>query len=350
MQIVQIVFFLLFISVYPIVLSCVLPWNAEAGPYTLLYRWCMGWCLLYSVFYWPSVISVITHRSLNFLMAVYLVLLLLLTAVAVVRIRKKEIHLLKEFGMCGRGITYTEAIAALAVIGHALVTFLMMHIDDDDYTYVANATTSLDTNSLLKINGGVGKTLAKYSTEGFNRLVASPHFSFYAVLCRLSGTRPAAMCHTWLPPVFTCLFFSVLFLIGWELFEGDRRKTGLFVAFAFIVHISSYFSTYTAGSFLLIRSWQGKSQVAGLLIPLVLYFFILAAKGRMPFRKHEALTLAVILCAGCLLSAMGAMLLAGEAFLLAASAALIRREKRILLWTLPALISPLLMAVIYVKV
>lgn len=344
----MIILFLLFVTIVPLILGNLFPEAEGSSPYALLYKWCLGWCVLYAAFYWPAEICVLTHRSLKLLILIWGMILLVLVILAVRRLMKSSYRPLSDLKAFVSGMTWTEAVSICAVFGHALVTALMMHIDDDDYMYVANATTALDTNTLLKIHGGTGKKLLHYSTEGFNRLAASPHFAFYAAVSKLFGTRPAALCHTYLPPVFTCLFFAVVFLIGHELFKGDRRKTGLFAAFAFLLHISSYYSPYTAGSFLLIRSWQGKAQCVGLIIPLLIWLYLRAVKGGR-FGAPDAACVCTVLCACCLLSPMGAILAAGETFVLAVIASILLKEKKVFLMTIPSFITPLLMAAIYVK-
>ena len=347
MQILQIICFVLFIAVFPLIPGTALHIEAE-GPYACASRWCLGWCVLYASFYWPAEICVLLKKSLTTLILIWGVLIVLIAVLSAIRIRKYRDRMNGQLFAFFRGITLPEVLASLAVIGHAAVTLIFMHIDNDDYMYVANATTTLDTNSLLVINGGIGRTLTRYSTEGFNRIAASPHFAFYAALSKLFGTRPAALCHTYLPPVFTCLFFIPVFMIGAELFNGDRRKTGLFAAFAFLIHISAYYSSYTAGSFIMIRSWQGKSQVVGMMIPLVLWFFLRMMKNGGAFRM-EWMILFVILQASCLLTPMGAMLAAGETALLMCISALMLKDGHVIMRSLPALLPPLATAVIYLK-
>ena len=348
MQIVRVVLFILFLTIYPPVISCAFLPPRKNGAYTIVLRWCFGWCLIYAVLYWPAVICILTRRSLNLLIAVWGILLLVLTVYALWKIRRRGIGLFGEMREYLSGLTFPEIAASAAVLAHAAVTAFMMHIDGDDYTYVANATTSLDTNTLLRYNGGIGKYLSKYATEGLNRLVAAPHFTYYAAVSKVFGTRPAPLCHTYLPPFFTCLCFASLFLLGYELFRGDRRKTGLFAVFAFLVSIFSYYSVYTAQTFMLIRVWQGKAQVAGFVIPMILWLFlVLIRKGSM--ERTDVLMLAVFLEASCLLTAMGALLCAGEALVLSVIAALILKQKKLFLYTLPALLLPLATALIYLK-
>ena len=64
----------------------------------------------------------------------------------------------------------------------------------------------------------------------------------------------------------------------------------------------------------------------------------------------ETVFLAALLEAACLMTSMGAVLSAGSAFLLAVITAIIVKNRKIVLMTLPPLILPLVTAAIYFKV
>ena len=323
--------------------------TGRAGAYTLPAMWCVGWIVMFASFYWPAVLCVLFHRSLNELTVIWLVITALLIIAAAFRLKNPEYNPKKLIDRYIHGITFPEIIASAAVLGHAVVTAVFMHIDNDDYAYVANATTALDTNTLLKYIGGTGKEVVTYGADGIDRLVSSPQFAFYAVVSKLFGTRPAALCHTYLPPFFTCMFFICFFMVGYRLFRGNRQKTGVFAAFIFLVNISSYYSTYTAGTFMMVRSWQGKAQIVGMVLPLIFWLYLgILQNGSMS--PGETVFLAALLEAACLMTSMGAVLSAGSAFVLALITAIIAKNRKIVLLTLPPLILPLVTAAIYLKV
>ena len=145
------------------------------------------------------------------------------------------------------------------------------------------------------------------------------------------------------------MFFICFFMVGYRLFRGNRRKTGVFAAFIFLVNISSYYSTYTAGTFMMVRSWQGKAQIVGMVLPLIIWLYLgILQNGSMS--PGETVFLAALLEAACLMTSMGAVLSAGSAFLLAVITAIIVKNRKIVLMTLPPLILPLVTAAIYFKV
>ena len=340
------VVYLLFMTVLPAMYGYLLLPEDVCGPYALPAMWCAGWTVLMAALHWPAVACILLNRSLTELTVLYLLILGALLAASAARMVRRHTNPFRIIRNFFSGITFPELVALAATGFHAVVTFLYMHVDDDDYAFVSNATTSLDTNTLLRYIGGTGKALTTYHVDGIDRLVSSPHFTLFAVMSKLFGIRPAPLAHTFLPPFLTCLFFFVFFLIGWELFKGDRRKCGLFTVFAFVIYMSAGFSTYTAGSFAMIRSWQGKAQVAGLIVPLILWAYLMFIReGEM--RAADVVLIAFFLEAACLMTSMGAMLAALEALLLSILAALILKKKQFFLRTIPALILPVLTAGVY---
>ena len=70
-------------------------------------------------------------------------------------------------------------------------------------------------------------------------------------------------------------------LIGRNLFHGDKEKTGYFLILVTMLTIFSGYSERTSGLFLLIRLWQGKAFLAGiLLLDAVSVFKALLPGGR----------------------------------------------------------------------
>ncbi len=341
--------FVFFLTIWPLLLGGLFvdsSWKERTGAYTLPAMWCTGYLTMSAVFYIPAVACILLKRRFSDLFLIWCILLLCLTVLSVVLLVRRRLRPLEIGAAWFKGLTFAEIAALVLVLAHAVVTFVFQYVNNDDYVYVANATTTLDTNTLLKYVGGTGQKLASFHAEDMDRLVSSPQFAYYAAVAKLSGTRPAALCHTYLPPVLTCLFFASFFLVGYRLFKGDRVKTGLFTVIVFLVCAGSAYSTYTAGLFLMVRSWQGKAQIVGMILPLILWIY-LGVLHRMDMSVRDAVLLAVVLEASCLMTSMGAVLSAAAAIVLAAAAAWVCRKGKILLYSLPPLVLPAATALFY---
>lgn len=73
-----------------------------------------------------------------------------------------------------------------------------------------------------------------------------------------------------------------------------------------MVHLFSYYSIYTQGTFLLLRIWQGKAFLAAVLLPGI--FYSVLCLNEKTAGKAERGLLAVLALSACLVSSMGIML------------------------------------------
>ena len=66
--------------------------------------------------------------------------------------------------------------------------------------------------------------------------------------------------------------------MGQSLFSKNREKSIIFTAFVSLLNYFS-FNLFTAAEFLIIRSSEGKTILASIIIPALLYFFLETAKN-----------------------------------------------------------------------
>ena len=347
----------------PLVIGRLFVVPGDSKSYSAIAVWCCGFAGLLAVIYFPALIGIYCGWTLTELVLIWLEGLCFLMIISVLRFLKSGrrgpegtcIHLkqslkaqIERLIVFFRNLTWTEICAFLLPAIHAGVTFFRMHVDDDDVAYIGAVTTSIDTNTLMYYDAVNGDRITDLTVNEMNRLVTSPQFAFYAALSKLTHVRPAVLCHTLMPPVLTLLFFACFLLVGNELFGGDRKKTGLFTVLTFLICMSSYFSVYTAGTFIMIRSWQGKAQIIGLIIPLVLYLY-LRILGRRKIEPADGVLHAVLLTAACLLTSMGCVFVLGESLLLLIIALILLRDLKLLRNLLPAYLTPAIMLVLYFK-
>ena len=337
---------LLMITVVPYILGSGLIRKEDAGAYVLPFRYAVGWTVLYGLFYLPALICTLMHTSLDLLIALFLVILVAAVLLSLRIGLKEKINPVKEAKELF--LNLNVIIPLILILGHSLIAFLLMHLDDDDYSYIGTAATTVYTNTLMVYNGGTGAILKNLETDGMNRLIAAPQFAFYAFLSKISGIRAVTICHSILPPVFTVLFFTAFLMIARELFWDDRRKCGIFVIFCFVISAFSGFSTFTSGSFLMLRSWQGKAQIVGLILPMIIAFSLrLVRAGKLLL--SDVVMLAVLLAAASLQTAMGAVLAAMSAGLFLVLISVMKKTGSYFVRCLPAFAVPAVCALMYLK-
>ncbi|MEE3420852.1 MAG: DUF6077 domain-containing protein [Lachnospiraceae bacterium] len=344
----RILLLILFFSALPAFFGLPFVRDREAWAWPFPEEVVTGWMILMAALYWPALIGILLDASLTGVMYVWGALCLCLLLAAAVSLRKHPLALgpvgyMKKWA---HGISFAEILALAFVIFHAYISFKYMHIDDDDSVYIAAAATSLDTNTLLHFNPLNGMPLLRLNESDSARTATAPLFVFYAAVCKLFGLRPAVFAHTWYPPILTMYFYTAMAALGRELFRGDRKKTAVFVIFSYLVNMTAYYSIYTSGTFLMIRSWQGKAQFVGAAVPMLLAFFIhLSRKEEMTGRDMGNLLL--LFQAAGLMTSMGVLLASILSSLFAVVTAVRTKKADILAKTLICLLLPVLLMGLY---
>lgn len=167
---------------------------------------------------------------------------------------------------------WTMYAAVLLVAAQALAYVCLMTTDLDDAYYVAAATTAIHYDTLYLNSPYTGMAVETLNL----RYVLSPFPMFLAFISTCTGIAPAVMAHTVLPVFLVSLAYMVYYLLGGILFSGKTardvtRQKGLFLLLLSLIHIYSYYSVYTQGTFMLIRIWQGKAVLASVLLPCLFY-------------------------------------------------------------------------------
>ena len=179
----------------------------------------------------------------------------------------------------------------------------LAHMDADDAFYVAQATTDVQTDTIFEVIPYTG--LKYYGLP--SRYVLSPFPVFLAVVSQLSmGLHPAIMAHMIFPAVFLLAVYCVQYLLGKKWFADDRRGQGMYLFLVACIASFSAYSVYNAGSFQMVRLWQGKAVLASVFLPLLFYLcqsILMEKKAEYPW-----LLLAMADLSCCLLSSMGIIL------------------------------------------
>lgn len=342
--------FLLFFIPFPVLLGAPLLQTEDKKPFPWLFSWTFGFLILFTAGYLPSLIGVFANWKLDYVYYIWLLTLAVLAELSIlclVRRRKYRLPSLKETVKSLKQISFVELFCLVLVLFHAWVTFRYMHVDDDDAVYIAAATTSLDTNTVMRYNPMTGNLLPYLGFNDTTRICVSPLHVLYACMCRLFHLRPAAFAHTYLPPLLTILFYVCVAMAGSALFQKDRKKTALFTIFVYLVNICSYVSIYTSGTFLSIRSWQGKGFLIGAIIPLLIWYYLYVIQKDGTISKKDTLLLLLLYGTAGLLTVMGMVLLCIAGFVLAVLSAWRTKKFRILLQFILCMILPGIIAGLY---
>lgn len=194
--------------------------------------------------------------------------------------------------------------AIIMIIFQMSMLAFYMHLDADDAMYVATAATTLKTDTMYQYAADTGIPL----TTMPSRYILSPFPIFAAFLGKLFFIHPTIIAHTILAPLMTGFAYLVYYLIGSLIFKKKKGTIGIFLLILSVFQIFGYFTVYSSSTFILIRSWQGKAVLAGVLIPAALYFLMKECQTKAPYKWPLSPSLFLVLAAS-LVSSMGIMLI-----------------------------------------
>lgn len=229
----------------------------------------MGILLMFSVFQLVAIPCTFMDTSLNCVIEIWTAILLLGMVYLCVKCGKEVWVPFRNFNWkeAVRKIDFGSTIVFLLVLIQVVMLARYAHYDADDAYYVGMATTSWDTNSIMRYDCYTGDLLGKV----LSRYVLSPFPIFLAAISKMINCHPAIMAHTIFPLIFIPMAYIVYALIGRVLFENNKVKNEIFLILISIMGIFCYWSIYNQQIFLLYRVWQGKAILAGILLPMIFY-------------------------------------------------------------------------------
>jgi len=164
----------------------------------------------------------------------------------------------KMLGIC--------VIALIAVQIYMYVCYA--HYDADDARYMANSVSAWNNGTMLLTHPNTGVMLPEPVGE-LKKDVVSPWTIWLALLARLTCIHPTVLAHTVLP-VFLVLMGYGAYLLLADMLLPERKYRYLFLILVCVFEIFGYISIYASATFFLTRIWQGKSIVAGVLLPFMI--------------------------------------------------------------------------------
>ncbi len=206
-----------------------------------------------------------------------------------------------------------ETVLWLLVIGAVLFQVIMYicmeAFDGDDAYYVVQSLLTNETDTLYRIKPYTGMST---SMDLRHALASVP--IWIAFLARVSGIHSTILAHSVIGILLIPLLYLIYYNCGILLFDGDSRKNAAFMMFVNIMYIFGNVSIYTGATFLLTRTWQGKSMLANLVIVSVIWLLLAIFKKDEEEEERQTLGFWTVLFA---LSIVAAMCSTASVFLMA---------------------------------
>lgn len=158
----------------------------------------------------------------------------------------------------------------LLLVGFQLyMSFAKASFDGDDAYYVVQSLTAQQIDTLYRIdpNNGMSTPL-----DARHALALFPIWeAFIGTVC---GVHATIVAHSIVPLVLIPLTYLVYYEIGKKLFIQKKSHLPVYMALMALWQLFGNVSIYTNETFLLTRTWQGKSFAGNFVLPAVLWIFL----------------------------------------------------------------------------
>lgn len=179
---------------------------------------------------------------------------------------------------------------AILLIGFQMfMAFALTSFDGDDAYYVVQSVLTDETDTLYRIRPYTGLSTGM---DLRHSLAVFPIWIAY--IARMSGIHATIVAHTILPLVLIPVTYWIYLEIGKKLLKREQQKLPVFMIFISIMQIFGNVSIYTNATFFLTRTWQGKSLLANVVLPAVIWLVLWIFDGEN-YDKEKRVGLWVLL-------------------------------------------------------
>jgi len=163
------------------------------------------------------------------------------------------------------GVDWIQWIPIL-VTGASVVLVSVIYVSFWDATYyVGQVSFSVYTNTINQIDPLSGDWLKVFDLK---HCLATYHVND-AVVCQMFGIAPLIETKTVMVAVIAWLTNMLHYRLGCRLFRDAKEAVAIFMLLTLVLNLFTY-SAYTASSFFMYRTYEGKAITANLSIPFVI--------------------------------------------------------------------------------
>ena len=160
-------------------------------------------------------------------------------------------------------------VACVFIVFQIVMYIFTQSFDGDDAYYVVESLLSTETDTLYSIKPYTGLTTGM---DLRHALASVPIWIAY--IARMSGIHSTVVAHSIIGIVLIPLLYMIYYQCGIILFKRERKKVPIFLIFVSIMYIFGNVSIYTNATFMLTRTWQGKSMLANMVIMTITWLLL----------------------------------------------------------------------------
>ena len=243
--------------------------------YNLLFYFVFGYLIEFATLQIIAIPMIFFNFKFITLLIVWIILILALMLLSIIinksiikefkKIKAKEV--LKK---CFNKSNIIGIVAIILILIQAIYPIFNTYTNEDDAFFVGTATTTIYENSMYKVSAEDGGIYGQLPS----RYILAPFSMYLAVISSIINISPAIVAHSIFPPVFIILAYAVYTLLAEKLLGKDRESISIFIILLSIINIFGNYSDRTNFTYLLLRIWQGKAILAGIMLPAIWYAFL----------------------------------------------------------------------------
>lgn len=194
--------------------------------------------------------------------------------------KKAGLHALKP--RRGKAEYLLWTIFGVGLFVQLFLAAFLAFADGDDAYYVAESTLALATDTMyiqLPYTGGSTILETRHCLAPFPILI-----SFFS---KVSGIHPAAVSHIVMPLLLLPLTYCIYGMLGSRMLAGKKKYLPAFMIFVSLLIVWGNYSLYTAETFLMTRTRQGKAALGNIVIPVCFLLIFMIAERLSENRKVE---------------------------------------------------------------
>lgn len=232
-----------------------------------------GFFTYYTLFFIVCMPYMIKYRPLTWLTRTWIPIAGIITVISIFICRKEIINAFSKVFNDIREHRICAAMTLLIIILQVIIVSTTYNFTLDAAYYVANVSTSLETNMINVYDPFTGAWQNHYEVRYF--------FATYsindAVMCQFFKQEALIYTRLVMSSTVIILVNMLYLLIASILFEDNRLGQVIMLYGMFFVNLT-FASIFTPSFFLMTRTYEGKTIVGNLAVPFIFYLFMRLSK------------------------------------------------------------------------
>lgn len=227
----------------------------------------VGFFAYFSLFQIAAMIFKTARFKLSSLSILWIIVV---TSVGIVTILFGRKEIVEKFKKCWDSISNNK-ICTVVIL--AIIIFQILFLESNSYSgslmdasyYMGEIAMNVKTNTISQYDAYTGMQLLKINSRYF----FENYETHSSVVCQLFNIHPIIEVRTVMMAVVIIMHNLIICKIGQNLFKNNYLKTAIMMLFVMIINMF-YTSNFSASSFFYNRTYEGKSILANIILPMVI--------------------------------------------------------------------------------